>query len=48
VGRTRVATVHVRLAGGAAPNYDLRLVAAGAADGRPIDAKISFDTRNGR
>jgi hypothetical protein len=48
VGRTRVATVHVRLAGSAAPDYDLRLVAAGAADGRPIDAKISFDTRNGR
>jgi hypothetical protein len=48
VGRTRVATVHVRLAGGAAPDYDVRLVAAGAADGRPIDAKISLDTRNGR
>jgi hypothetical protein len=48
VGRTRVATVHVRLAGNAAPDYDVRLVAAGAADGRPIDAKISLDTRNGR
>ncbi|HZF28753.1 MAG TPA: hypothetical protein VE907_06530 [Gammaproteobacteria bacterium] len=48
VGRTRVATVHVRLTGGAAPDYDARLVAAGAADGRPIDAKISLDMRNGR
>lgn len=48
VGRTRVATVHVRLAGSAAPDYDVRLVAAGAADGRPIDAKISLDMRNGR
>jgi hypothetical protein len=48
VGRTRVATVHVRLAGSGAPDYDVRLVAAGAADGRPIDAKISLDMRNGR
>jgi hypothetical protein len=47
VGRTRVASVHVRLAS-AAPDYDLRLVAAGAADGRPIDAEISFAMRTGR
>jgi hypothetical protein len=45
VGRTRVATVHVRLAGSAEPDYDLRLIAAGAADGQPLDANISFDTR---
>lgn len=47
VGRTRVASVHVRLAG-AEPDYDVRLVAAGAADGRPIDAEISLATRSGR
>lgn len=48
VGRTRVASVHVRLGAGAAPDYRLRLVAAGTSDGRPIDADISFDIRNGR
>jgi hypothetical protein len=48
VGRARVATVHVRLVGDANPDYELRLVAAGAADGRPIDAAISLDTRVGR
>jgi hypothetical protein len=48
VGRARVATVHVRLTGAASPDYRLQLVAAGAADGRPIDAKITLDTRTGR
>jgi hypothetical protein len=48
VGRARVATVHVRLTGDAAPDYRLQLVAAGAADGKPIDATISLDTRPGR
>lgn len=48
VGRTRVARVHVRLAGDVAPDYDLTLVAAGAADGRPIAAAISFDLGAGR
>ncbi len=48
VGRARVATVHVRLTGSASPDYQLQLVAAGAADGRPIDAQISLDTRTGR
>jgi hypothetical protein len=47
-GRARVASVHVRLTGNAPPDYDLQLVAAGAADGHPIDATISFDTRTGR
>ncbi|HEX7081987.1 MAG TPA: hypothetical protein VF329_13315 [Gammaproteobacteria bacterium] len=47
-GRTRIATVHVRLTGAAPPDYDLNLVAAGAPDGRPIDAEISLETRNGR
>jgi len=44
-GRVRVASVHVRLLGESAPDYDLRLVAAGTADGHPIDAKISLETR---
>ena len=48
VGRARLATVHVRLTGSASPDYQLQLVAAGAADGRPIDAKITLDTRTGR
>jgi hypothetical protein len=48
VGRTRVARVHVRLEGASAPSYDLTLVAAGAADGRPIDAAISLDQEAGR
>jgi hypothetical protein len=47
-GRTRVASVHVRLRGNAEPDYELRLVAAGAADGRAIDARISFGLRTGR
>jgi hypothetical protein len=48
VGRSRVATVHVRLTGASAPDYRLHLVAAGAADGKPIDATISLDIRAGR
>jgi hypothetical protein len=48
IGRARVATVHVRLTGNATPDYRLKLVAAGAADGKPIDATISLDTRPGR
>jgi hypothetical protein len=48
VGRARIATVHGRLTGDDAPDYRLQLVAAGAADGRPIDAQISLDTRTGR
>jgi hypothetical protein len=48
VGRARLATVHVRLSGASPPDYRLQLVAAGAADGTPIDATISLDTRAGR
>lgn len=47
VGRTRIASVHVRLDGRQPPDYRLTLVAAGAPDGRPIAAEISFDTRSG-
>ena len=47
-GRARVASVHVRQLGGGEPEYELRLVAAGAADGRAIDARISLQLRTGR
>ncbi|MGH7337604.1 MAG: hypothetical protein ACREI7_08505 [Myxococcota bacterium] len=48
VGRTRIATIHVRLAGEDEPDYQLRLLAAGDAAGRPIDAAISFSAQTGR
>ena len=32
----------------AAPDYEARLVAAGTADGRPIDAQLSLETQTGR
>ena len=48
VGRTRIATIHVRLAGPHDPDYQLRLIAAGDAAGRPIDAAISWSAQTGR
>lgn len=45
IGRTRVATIHVRVMGQAEPNYNLRLIAAGNAEGHSIDAQISLDTQ---
>ena len=47
-GRVRIARVHVRMTGAAAPDYEARLVAAGTADGRPIDAQISLETQTER
>ena len=43
-GRTRVATVHVRIEGPNDPDYVLNLMAAGGADGAPIVAAIELDT----
>lgn len=43
-GRSRVATVHVQLEGTADPEYVLNLMAAGGADGEPIQASIDFNT----
>ena len=43
-GRSRIATVHVQLEGPADPDYVLSLMAAGGADGDPIQASIDFDT----
>ena len=47
-GRVRIARVHVRTTGAAEPDYDLRLVAAGAADGQPIAAELSFEIQTER
>ena len=43
-GRSRVATVHVRLEGTADPEYVLNLMAAGGANGEPIQATIDLNT----
>lgn len=48
VGRTRIATVHVRLIGGQAPDFDLQLIAAGNIDGRAIPAEANLEFDNGR
>lgn len=42
-GRTRIATVHVRLMGTQAPDFKLNLIAAGNADGRPIAAVADLE-----
>lgn len=47
-GKVRIARVHVRATGAAEPDYEARLVAAGSADGRPIDAQLSLETQAGR
>jgi len=47
-GRVRIARVHVRATGATEPDYDLRLVAAGAADGQPIAAELSFEIQTER
>ena len=44
-GRSRVATVHIQLEGLAEPDYELSLMAAGGADGAPIQASIEFETQ---
>lgn len=46
-GRTRVATVHVSLAGNAAPAFELQLIAAGNANGQPIPAEAVFELQSG-
>lgn len=42
-GRTRIATVHVRLSGNAAPDFALNLMAAGNAAGEPIRAVATLE-----
>ena len=43
-GRNRLATIHIQLEGTAEPDYVLNLMAAGGADGEPIQAFVDFDT----
>lgn len=43
-GRNRLATIHIRIEGTAEPDYVLNLMAAGGANGEPIQADINFDT----
>lgn len=47
-GRVRIARVHVRMTGTQEPDYEARLVAAGTADGRPIDAQLRIETQTER
>jgi len=44
-GRVRIARLHVRTTGTAQPDYEARLVAAGAADGSPIGARLTVETQ---
>lgn len=48
VGRFRIATVHVRLTGDSEPEYVLRLVTAGNAEGEPVPATVHLDIQPGR
>ena len=48
IGRTRVATVHVRLTGAREPAFELQLIAAGNAAGQAIDAAAVFELQEGR
>jgi hypothetical protein len=43
IGKSRVARIHVRIAGDVQPQYELKLTTAGGSDGQRIDAKISMD-----
>jgi hypothetical protein len=42
-GRTRIATIHLQIIGNVEPQYELKLVVAGDADGKEIPAEISFE-----
>jgi len=42
-GRTRIATIHLQIAGDAEPQYELKLILAGNADGKEIPAEITFE-----
>lgn len=45
VGTVRIATVHVRLAGDSEPEYILRLVTAGNAEGKPVPASVHLNVQ---
>ena len=42
-GRTRIATIHLQIAGDAEPQYELKLTVAGDADAKEIPAEITFE-----
>jgi hypothetical protein len=42
-GRMRIATIHLQIVGDAEPQYDLKLIVAGDADGKEIPAEITFE-----
>jgi hypothetical protein len=48
LGRTRVATVHVRLMGTQTPDFELQLIAAGNANGEAILASANIELEDGR
>ena len=47
-GRTRIATVHVRLSGTSTPAFEVRLIAAGNAQGLAIAAEAAYELNEGR
>jgi len=42
-GRTRIATIHLQIAGDAEPKYELKLIVAGDAEAKEIPAEITFE-----
>lgn len=44
VGRTRLATIHIRISGDTEPTFSGQLSACAGPDGRPIEATISLET----
>ena len=42
-GHTRIATIHLQIAGDAEPQYELKLTVAGDKDGKEIPAEITFE-----
>jgi hypothetical protein len=46
-GRVRVATVHVRIAGDAAPRFEARVMAAADGQGKRIEATVTTDLVQG-
>ena len=46
-GRFRLATIHLRLTGDTAPDFQLTLIAAASADGHAVSASISMDQNTG-
>ena len=43
VGRTRVATIHVQIAGNVEPRYDVKLTASATVEGKEAKATISIE-----